>query len=152
MCNILLCSSSCQQGVEYSFNICMEERGCEGINKSTLLGFSRQVVSYSATPWAVVLQAPLSVGFPRQEYQNELLFLPPGIFSTQVSNPCFLHVLLWQAVSLPLGHLGHLQDPQKLMGSCGEMKLCRSIVQRALLSNRKGDGKTDNRTHFPQFY
>ena len=38
-----------------------------------------------ATPWTVALQAPLSMGFPRQEYWSGLPFLPteglldPGI-------------------------------------------------------------------------
>ena len=31
-----------------------------------------------ATPWTVAHQAPLSVGFPKQEYWNGLLFSPPG--------------------------------------------------------------------------
>ena len=30
------------------------------------------------TPWAVAHQAPLSKGFPRQEYWSGLLFIPPG--------------------------------------------------------------------------
>ena len=29
-------------------------------------------------PWTVACQAPLSVGFPRQEYWSGLPFLPPG--------------------------------------------------------------------------
>ena len=33
-------------------------------------------------------------------------FLHQGIFPTQGSNPCFLHLLHWQADSLPLSHLG----------------------------------------------
>ena len=41
------------------------------------------VVSNSATPWTVAHQAPLSLGFPRQEYQNRLLFPSPG----NLSNP-----------------------------------------------------------------
>ena len=36
---------------------------------------SREVVSYSfAIPWAVAHQAPLSMGFPRQEYWSGLPF------------------------------------------------------------------------------
>ena len=35
------------------------------------------VVSDSATLWTVTCQAPLSMGFPRQEYWNGLPFLPP---------------------------------------------------------------------------
>ena len=30
------------------------------------------------TSWTVACQAPLSMGFPRQEYWNGLPFLPPG--------------------------------------------------------------------------
>ena len=36
------------------------------------------VVSDSATPWTVAHEAPLSMGFPRQEHWRELLFPPPG--------------------------------------------------------------------------
>ena len=31
-----------------------------------------------ATPWTVAHQAPLSIGFPRQEYWSELPFPSPG--------------------------------------------------------------------------
>ena len=31
-----------------------------------------------ATPWTVVYQAPLSMGFSRQEYQSKLPFPSPG--------------------------------------------------------------------------
>ena len=31
-----------------------------------------------ATPWTVAHQAPLSMGFPRQEYWSGFPFLPPG--------------------------------------------------------------------------
>ena len=31
-----------------------------------------------ATPWTVACQAPLSMGFPRQEYWSGLTFPPPG--------------------------------------------------------------------------
>jgi len=36
--------------------------------------FIREVVSNSATSWTVAHQAPLSMGFPRQEYQIRLPF------------------------------------------------------------------------------
>ena len=35
-------------------------------------------VQLFANPWAVACQAPLSIGFPRQEYCSELPFPPPG--------------------------------------------------------------------------
>ena len=43
-----------------------------------LLFFSSWVLSDSVTPWAVVCQAPLSMGFSRQEYWSGLLFPSPG--------------------------------------------------------------------------
>ena len=39
---------------------------------------SCSVVSDSATPWTAARQAPLSVGFSRQEYCSELPCPPPG--------------------------------------------------------------------------
>ena len=40
--------------------------------------FSRSVVSYSVIPRTVAHQAPLSIGFSRQEYWSGLLFPSPG--------------------------------------------------------------------------
>ena len=41
--------------------------------------FSRSVMSDSSvTPWTVAHQAPLSMGFPRQEYWSGLPFPSPG--------------------------------------------------------------------------
>ena len=48
-------------------------------------------------------QAPLSMGFSWQEYWSGLPFPSPGIFLIQGSN---LHLLHWQAYSLPLCHQG----------------------------------------------
>ena len=39
---------------------------------------SRSVMSDSATPWTVAYQAPLSMGFSRQEYWSVLPFPSPG--------------------------------------------------------------------------
>ena len=39
---------------------------------------ARSVMSDLATPWTVACQAPLSMGFSRQEHWSELLFPPPG--------------------------------------------------------------------------
>ena len=57
-------------------------------------------------PWTVACQAPLSMGFSRQEYWSGCHFLFQGIFPTQGSNPGLLHFLLWEVDSLPLCHLG----------------------------------------------
>ena len=47
-----------------------------------------QVVSDSfATPWTVACQAPLSMGFSKQEYWSRLPFLPPGDLSDPEIEP-----------------------------------------------------------------
>ena len=51
--------------------------------------FSR--VRLFVTPWTVAHQAPLSMGFSRQEYWSGLPFLLQGIFPTQGSNQHLLH-------------------------------------------------------------
>ena len=52
--------------------------------------------------WTITSQAPLSMGFSRQEYLSGLPFPTPGVFPTQGSNPCLPCLLPWQADSLPL--------------------------------------------------
>ena len=59
-------------------------------------------VQLFATPWTIACQAPLSMGFSRQEYWSGLPF-PPGDLPYLGVKPCLLH---WQADSLPLNHLG----------------------------------------------
>ena len=61
-----------------------------------------------ATPRIVAHQAPLSMGFPRQEYWNGLPFSPPGVLPNPGINPYLLSLLYWQADSLPLCLLGSL--------------------------------------------
>ena len=57
-----------------------------------------------ATPWTVVLQAPLS--YPGKNTEVGGHFLLQGIFPTQGSSPGVLHLLHWQEDSSPLNHLG----------------------------------------------
>ena len=55
-------------------------------------------------PWAVAHQAPLSMGFPRQESVVGCHYLLQEIFLTQGSKPGLLHCkrsLAWQADSSP---------------------------------------------------
>ena len=42
-----------------------------------------------ATPWTVAHQAPLSMGFPRQEYWSGVPFPPPGDLSNPGVEPVF---------------------------------------------------------------
>ena len=68
---------------------------CSGLDKPCvcLCVISRSVMSDSETPWTTALQAPLSMGFPRQEYWSGLPFpstgdLPsPGIKLKSVAFP-----------------------------------------------------------------
>ena len=89
-----------------------------------LLLFHHSVVSNSfVTPWTVVRQAPLSMGFSRQEHWVAI-FLFEGVFPTQESNPCLLH---WQVDSLPLSHQGNHIYPlfnQTRQASC---KVCLRV-------------------------
>ena len=66
-----------------------------------ILSLSR--VQHFATPWAITNQAPLPVGFSRQENWSRLSFPSPGSFPTQGLNP---HLLHWEVDSLPLSHQG----------------------------------------------
>ena len=59
-----------------------------------------------ATPWTVAHQAPLSMGFSRQEYWSELPFLPPGDLPNPGMEPMSPALL---ANSLLLSHLGSLR-------------------------------------------
>ena len=64
-----------------------------------------------ATPWTVVHQAPLSVGFPRQEHWSGLLFSSPGNLPDPRIEPMSPAL---QADSLPLNHLGSPNLPINL--------------------------------------
>ena len=70
--------------------------------------FSR--VQFSATLWTVAQQAPLSMGFSRQEYWSELPCPPPGDLPEPGTGPMSLAL---QADSLPLSHQG---SPHPLHG------------------------------------
>ena len=54
-----------------------------------------------STLWTVACQAPLSMGFSRQEYWSELHVLLQGIFLIHGLNPSLLGLLYWQVGSLP---------------------------------------------------
>ena len=55
-------------------------------------------MSISATPWIVAHQAPLSMGFPRQEYWSVLPFPTPGdLPNPGIERISLLCLLRWQA-------------------------------------------------------
>ena len=72
-----------------------------------LIGYGGGLVTESCltlvTPWTVACQAPLSMGFLRQEYWSGLPFPPPGDLPHPGMEPASP---AWQVDSLPLSHLG----------------------------------------------
>ena len=72
-------------------------------------------------PWTIDHQAPLSMGFSRQQYWSGCHFLFQGIFWTQGSN---LHLLHQQAESLPLHHLG---SPRYYLCWCSVAQSCLTL-------------------------
>ena len=76
--------------------------GAQNLNVIVLL-FSHSVVFDSVTPWTAAHQAPLSVGFPRQEYCSGLPFPSPGALPNSGIIPVSPAL---QVGSLPLSHRG----------------------------------------------
>ena len=76
---------------------------CNKSSKSWCVHACFSCVWLFATLWTVAHQAPLSMGFPRQECSVGCHFFLQGIFLTQKLN---LHLLHWHAGSLPLSHQG----------------------------------------------
>ena len=60
------------------------------------------------TPWTAAHQAPLSMGFPRQECWSGWLFPSPGDLPHPGIKPRLLCLLHWQVDSSPLHH--HVGD------------------------------------------
>ena len=63
-------------------------------------------VQLFVTPWTVAHQAPLPIGFIRQEYWSGLPFPSPGHLPDPGIKIGLLH---WQTGSLPLSHVGSPQ-------------------------------------------
>ena len=73
---------------------------CTSISDCVLNHFSR--VQLFVTLWTGAQQDPLSVDCPGKNIGVGCHALIQGIFPTQGSNPSLLHLLHWQAGSLPL--------------------------------------------------
>ena len=69
---------------------------------------SCSVMSDSVTPWTVARQAPLSMGFSRQEYWSGVPCPPPGDLPNPGIKPAFLLFLAFAGGSLPLVPPGKL--------------------------------------------
>ena len=80
----------------------------------------------------VAHQAPLSMGFPRQENWSGLPFPSPEDLPDQGLNPCLLH---WQADALPLSHLGSPSTSNVLSNELGTQATGRA--EDAFLRNQQ---------------
>ena len=67
----------------------------------------QSVMFDSVTSWTAAHQAPLSVGFSRQEYWSGFPFSSPGDLPDPGIESHLLHLLHWQADSFPVYHLGN---------------------------------------------
>ena len=86
-------------------------------------------VRLSVTPWTAVQQAPLSMGFSRQEHWSGLPFPSPGGSSQPKDGAHVSCLLYWQVGSLP-GPAG-----RPCRGSCSQTNGRRSLTgARAHLS------------------
>ena len=87
-------------------NVCVWERRWGGGQHLTLMfamcAQPPSRVQLFSTLWTIAPQAPLSMGFSRQEYWSGLPFPPPGELPNPGINPRLLRLLHWQAGSLPL--------------------------------------------------
>ena len=68
-------------------------------------------------------QAPLSMGFLRQEYCSTLPFSPPGDLLDPGTEPIFPESPSWQADYLPLSHLGSPTKYSIMITGVDEIKL-----------------------------
>ena len=71
-----------------------------------------------ATSWTEARQTPLSMGFSQQDYWSGLPFPPPGDLPNPGIEPTPLHLLHWQAGSLPLAPLGSTVTQQLISSVC----------------------------------
>ena len=81
------------------------------------------------TPWTMAHQAPLSMGFSRQEYWNRLPFPTPGDLLTQGLNLCPLCLLHY---SWLLDPLSHLESPK--LNECSPLHIHLISLTRLLAS------------------
>ena len=65
------------------------------------------------TLWTVACQAPLFIGFSRQEHWSGLPCTPQGIFPTQELNPRLLRLLHCRWILCHLSHQGSLKALNK---------------------------------------
>ena len=92
---------------------------------------SFQCVRLFATPWTIAHQAPLPVGFSRQEYWSGFPFPPPWDLPDPGIKPWSLRLLYWQVGSLPLATIQlwgkKNSTPDIYLESNLAKRLCRKV-------------------------
>ena len=102
-----------------------------------LLSFS--VRSYSVMPWTVAHQAPLSMGFPRQEYWSGLPFPPSGDLPDPGIKPAFLGSPALAGGFFTTAPLGRPRYTQKMFVSLNFLKMSLvSVTTLALYASLWG--------------
>ena len=86
-------------------------------------------VRLCATLWTIACQAPLSMGFSRQEHWSGLLCPSPGDLPDPQNKPAslILRLLHWQVGSLPLAPPGKPQPNQSINFFLRKLKCTRSV-------------------------
>ena len=101
-----------------------------------VLVFSHSVMSESsATTQTLARQAPLSMGFSRQEYWSGLPFPSPGDLPSPKIEPPSLVSPTLAVDSLPLGHLGGPSSSTKVRILCSAVLACMLFVSGFLAQN-----------------
>ena len=108
-------------------------------------------VQLCANPWTIAHQAPLSMGFSRQEYWSGLPFLSPGNLPEPGIKPRSPSLLHWQSL-LPLHHLRSLkwaEEPNRHF-SKEDVQMTNSHRRwySILLTIKEVETKTTMRYHF----
>ena len=98
-------------------------------------------VQLCATLWTVACQAPLSIGFSRQECWSGFPFPPPGGLLTQRSNLCLMS-LHWQVGSLPLVPPGSALGKCQFVVDNSNIQVYTSVNHRIIVNERGRMGDT----------
>ena len=93
----------------------------------------RSVVSDSVTPWPVALQAPLSIGFSRQEYWSGLPFPSPGDFPHPGIKPLSSAFRAYSLPSEPPGKPTELLKQFKYFMATGQGDLSFLLTKQMVL-------------------
>ena len=131
---------------QYSQHCCHQKRICMSPQKTYIVSVCSGMYGWA---WTVACQAPLSMGFSRQEYWSGCHFLLQGIFSTQESNPLVIPVLAGRFFTTMAQDLCHryLQGSQHIVGAqsifpewiyiLDECVWCHLLLQEGFLFPRR---------------